>query len=567
MKKPANLPYGVDDQPPRDVLVASALQHVGLLTTFLVFPLLVARAAGMSEEGMIDLLSLSLLALALGAILPSLRRGPVGSGFLCPSVFSGAYVAPSLLAAKVGGLPLVLGMTLFAGMIEMLLGRIQHRLRPYFPPEITGLVVMLIAIGTGKLGVRMLLGIDAADAPGTAHYAVGLATLAVMVGLSVWAKGRLKMLCALIGMVFGYALAAAAGLVSAHDVARVLAAPTVSIPSFGHLAWQFDASLIVPFAVAALGVTFITMGCTSTCQRINDADWERPDMRNIGRGVMANGVSTIASGLLGSMGMSSSSGAVGLAAATGVTSRAVALWLGAMFAVLAFFPRAAAVIAVMPASVMGAVLLFASTFVLLSGIEIVASRLLDARRTFVVGLSFSAGLSAEFYASRYAELPAALAPLASGSLVLGLTVAFALNLVFRVGAWKTGNLRLRRDAIDPKALHDFIMQLGASWGARRSMVERVAFSATQSVETIADVISPEGEITVAASFDGFRIDVQVGYDGAALELPEQRPTEDEILATDDGHHKLAGYLLRQFADRVWTSHRNGRTTLSFEFDH
>lgn len=567
MKKPDNLAYGVDDRPPRDVLVASALQHVGLLTTFLVFPLLVARAAGLSEDGTIDVLSLSLLALALGAMLPSLRRGPVGSGFLCPSVFSGAYVAPSLLAAKVGGLPLVLGMTLFAGTVELLLGRIQHRLRPYFPPEITGLVIMLIAIGVGKLGVRMLLGIDAAEAPGAAHYAVGLATLAVMIGLSVWAKGRLKMLCALIGMVSGYAMAAAAGLVSAHDVERLLAAPVVAVPSIGHLGWRFDAGLVLPFVVAAVAVTFITMGCTSTCQRINDADWERPDMRNIGRGVMANGVGTFASGLLGSIGMSASSGAVGLAAATGVTSRAVAFWLGAMFAVLAFFPRAAAVIAVMPSAVMGAVLLFVSTFVLLSGIEIVASRLLDARRTFVVGLSFSAGLSAEFYASRFAELPPSLAPLASGALVLGLTVAFALNLVFRVGAWKTGAMQVRRDAIEPKALHDFIVQLGASWGARRGMVERVAFSVAQSVETIADVIAPDGEITVEASFDGFRVDVQVGYDGAALELPEQRPTEDEILATDDGHHRLAGYLLRQFADRVWTTHRNGRTTLSFEFDH
>jgi NCS2 family nucleobase:cation symporter-2 len=48
-----------------------------------------------------------MLALGIAAILQRLNRGPVGSGLLAPSCFSGAYLAPSLLAVKTGGLPLV----------------------------------------------------------------------------------------------------------------------------------------------------------------------------------------------------------------------------------------------------------------------------------------------------------------------------------------------------------------------------------------------------------------------------------------------------------------------------
>jgi xanthine permease XanP len=61
--------------------------------------------------------------------------------------------------------------------------------------------------------------------------------------------------------------------------------------------------------------------------------------------------------------------------------------------------------------------------------------------------------------------------------------------------------------------------------------------------------------------------VRVSYDGPALDLPDRRPTNEEILASDDGHRKLAGFMLRRLADRVNALHRNGRSTLHFHFDH
>src|SRR5262245_40732226 len=113
MRKRAGILYGVDEVPPVGVTVVSALQHVGLISVFLLFPLLVCREARLPPDQVLDVLSLSMLAMSASAILPALARGPVGSGYLCPSIFTVAYLGPSIAALKAGGLPLVFGMTVF----------------------------------------------------------------------------------------------------------------------------------------------------------------------------------------------------------------------------------------------------------------------------------------------------------------------------------------------------------------------------------------------------------------------------------------------------------------------
>jgi xanthine permease XanP len=55
--------------------------------------------------------------------------------------------------------------------------------------------------------------------------------------------------------------------------------------------------------------------------------------------------------------------------------------------------------------------------------------------------------------------------------------------------------------------------------------------------------------------------------GAPIELPETRPSNEEIAAGDEGHRRLAGFMLRRYADRVQSTHRDGYTTVRFHFDH
>ena len=108
---------------------------------------------------------------------------------------------------------------------------------------------------------------------------------------------------------------------------------------------------------------------------------------------------------------------------------------------------------------------------------------------------------------------------------------------------------------------------GAAWGARRDVIDRASFNLAQSIEVIMDGCAPEGPIEVAASFDEFTLDLRVSYAGAPLELPERRPSNEEILASEEGQRRLAGFMLRRYADQVQTTHRGGRCTILFHFDH
>ena len=77
----------------------------------------------------------------------------------------------------------------------------------------------------------------------------------------------------------------------------------------------------------------------------------------------------------------------------------------------------------------------------------------------------------------------------------------------------------------------------------------------------------QGPLEITASFDEFSLDVRVSYAGKPLELPEKRPTNEEIMASEDGQRRLAGYMLRRYADRVSATNKSGRSTIHFHFDH
>ena len=90
---------------------------------------------------------------------------------------------------------------------------------------------------------------------------------------------------------------------------------------------------------------------------------------------------------------------------------------------------------------------------------------------------------------------------------------------------------------------------------------------TSAIEVIVDSCEPQGPLVIEASFDEFNLDIRVSYAGAPIELPEKRPTNEEIMASEQGQRRLAGFMLRRHADRVDATHRAGQSTILFHFDH
>jgi NCS2 family nucleobase:cation symporter-2 len=221
----------------------------------------------------------------------------------------------------------------------------------------------------------------------------------------------------------------------------------------------------------------------------------------------------------------------------------------------------------MPAPVVGATLIFTACAILKGGIETIAARMYDSRKTLVVGLSIFAGLAVEAFPHALARVPEALQPLTVSSLVFGTSVGFLLNLVFRIGLRKRETVTINPATPDVEALGTFIEQCGAGWGARRDVVMRAEWAVQELVGAVASGSAPRGPLTVSASFDEFNLDLELRYIGEAFPVVTQRPSLDEIAESPDGAHRLAAFLLHRRATKVTSTQRGEACTVRLKFEH
>jgi NCS2 family nucleobase:cation symporter-2 len=522
MRKPANLIYGLEDAPPLGVTVLLGLQHLAVVLIYLIIPTVVAQAAGASPAAIGQVIEMALIALGVGVLLQVMPRGPLGSGYLCPPVCTAAYLSPALLAAKTGGLPLAFGMTVVAGLFEAALSRLIPRLRVIFAPAVTGFVVLMIGLSIELLAAQKFLAIDQPRA-GIARelLAAGL-TLAIMAGLTIWSRGPLRLFCALIGMVAGYLFAGWLGLISPENLTRLREAPVVEWPHFQLPRGSFNAALLVPFLIGSLAAAIKAVGTITTAQKISDADWRRPDLSSIDRGVLADAAGTVVAGLVGSVGMNTSPSSVGLSSATGATSRRIGYALGGLLILLAFFPKVATVFAIMPEPVMGAGLVFTGSFVIASGLQVLTTHPLDARKTLVIGISLMLGTSRVMFPAVYAHVPPALHPFVQSDLSIEIATALLLTLLFRIGIGRRTTLTVPRDATAPEAARSFLETQRSAWNGPKPAFDRAGSATASALPVLAAAAQAEDPIILKVTFDDLDLRVELSYRGPRPEIPADR---------------------------------------------
>lgn len=550
VNKPANLIYGVEDAPPTQVKWLSAIQQVAILSIYMLYPLILVRQAGLQMGEIINILQLGCVVLGVGTLLQALPRGPVGSRLLAPSVFSGIYLASSMAAVKAGGMPLVWGMTIVAGVVEMGLSLVWRRLRAFVPPESAGLIVFFIGSLIALAACHMLLAEGPAGRAATLNeWLVAVSTIAVMVGIHIWGTSGLRIYCVVIGMILGFLLSFWIGLLTGGDLRTILELPLISFPGSVHLSWAFDWSLVVPFAITGLAAAMSATAVLTTYQKAVDADWVRPDMSSIGRGVLGDGMATTLSGMLGTFGVTLSNANAGLVAATGVASRSIAFAIAGLFALLALQPRLLGILTLMPRPVMAAAMLFIASFIMISGIQIITMRVLDGRRTLVIGMGLTTFFGATVYHTAFSGAPQWAQPVVATPLVLATLVALGLNLIFRIGIKKRVTMTIDSSAPALREVTAFIERSAGTWGARRDITNRIEFAVQQALEAIVAYCGAKGPIAIELSFDEFVITADITYDGAPMLFPDTPPSKEQLLDSDEGYPQLAGFLIRQSTDR------------------
>ncbi len=350
-RKPENIIYGVNERPPLPATLLLGLQHVFVMSSTLLLPVVIVREIGGSFLEIRNVVSFTLIAAGIGTILQCLGKGIVGSGYLVPNICGPSYLSVSIQAAWLGGLPLMHGMTVVAGLFETLFSRAVNKLRFLFPTEVTGLVVLMVGVALIPLGASKFVGIQyEGDLIDLRVVATASVTLITMVGISLWSRGKSRLYCVLIGFVVGYVVSFLAGLISPVDFQQVLHAPFFALPGVGvdSFRWSFSWNLLPAFLIVSLCGALKSFGNLVTAQKINDADWKEPDTKNIGNGLFADGLSVMTAGILGGVATDTSASNVGTSLATGATSRWIGFTAGAIYICLGFLPKLAAMVSIMP---------------------------------------------------------------------------------------------------------------------------------------------------------------------------------------------------------------------------
>ena len=271
-----------------------------------------------------------------------------------------AFLSPVFLVLSEYSYEAALGGFIVVGMVFCMVSLIVHAIGTswidvIFPPASMGAIVAVIGLELMPTAANMA-GLTGENTDATVIF-VSIATLAVTIFASMAFRGFLSIIPILIGVVAGYIIAFAAGIVNLSHVesAPWLAIPTIYTP-------EFDLRAILIILPASIVVIV-----------------ERNLAKDPGldRSLLGNGVSTIFSGLFGSTPNTTYGENIGVLAITKVYSTWV-IGGAAIFAILlSCLGKLAALIQSIPTPVMGGVSMLLFGVIAASGIRILVEAKVD----------------------------------------------------------------------------------------------------------------------------------------------------------------------------------------------
>lgn len=420
---------------PRQILLFG-LQHVlAMFVGIVTPPLVLAGAMNLSPETTATLISAALLASGLGTLLQVHGLGPFGCRMLSVQGTSFTYMPLVLAAGHTGGLALVYGMTLAGGVMQVLISGFLEPLRRWFPPVVTGTVVILLGCTLIGVGMTDFAGGHGNPHAGAPHYlAMGALVLASILLFSSVGGGRLASGSIGLGLALGYLVALALGQV---DTAEVGKAAWFQVPSPLRWGLAFDPILLLPWAVAVLVSCLETMGDLTATSALSQQPLDGPIFaRRLRSCLAADGLASVAAGLLSSTPLTTFAQNNGVIRLTGVAARRAGYGVAGSLIVLALIPKLGAVLSVMPKPVLGGatVLMFATVAV--AGIDIVTQDGFAPREQRILAVALALGLgvtlapqAAHGLADSASPILRSLGTLAESSLAVGALAAVFLNRV------------------------------------------------------------------------------------------------------------------------------------------
>ncbi len=433
--------------PPLPQATALGVQHVlAMFVGNVTVPFIIALVLGSSPEQRALLIQAALLVSGISTLIQTVGLGPFGARLPVVQGTSFGFVPVLAALAGKGGLGLVFGSVMVAGVVQIFLGFTLKWIRHWFPPLVSGLVVLAIGLALLRTGLTyaaggqgLLNGAIAGRAEfgglwgfgGMGHLLLASMVVFVTLILRFVVEGFFSRIAIFLGLVIGYLVAIPLGQVNFGIVAN---AKLVSLPSFldfGSLQIAWVGVFLM--VIMAIVTTVETVGDISGIT-IGGANRE-PTSKELRGGILADGLGTLIAPFLNAFPNTSYSQNVGLVALTGVMSRHV-VTIGAIFLIiLGSFPVVAALVAVTPQAVLGGSSVIMFGMVVAAGMRLVARQPFTTRNLTVIAVSLSLGLGLQQMvqaipqASVSAVFPAWLEIFLEAGLAVTALTAIVLNAV------------------------------------------------------------------------------------------------------------------------------------------
>ena len=422
-----------NDMPPIGQAVPLGLQHVLAMFASNVTPsIIVAGAAGLAFGGpeQVFLIQMAMLFAGIATLFQTVGIGPIGARLPIMQGTSFAFVGVLAGVAATQGLGVALTACLIGGVIHFLLGSVIQHLRWMFPPLVTGLVILAIGLYLIPVAIKYAAGgaatfqMEAESFGSLLHWSVALTVVIVALVLKFFTKGVLSNAAILIGLIAGYVLAMALGMVNFGAVEK---AAVFMIPTALPYGFEFSLGAVIAVTLVSIVSAIETVGDASATTKAG-AGREATD-KEIAGATYADGLGTAVAAVFGGLPNTSFSQNVGIVGMTGIMSRHV-VTIGALILVACgLLPKVGAVIASMPLPVLGGGVIVMFGMVAAAGLNVLTEVEMNRRNMIIIAVSLAAGLGLNLVPTAVQYVPGVLKVLMTSAVAPTAFVAILLNLV------------------------------------------------------------------------------------------------------------------------------------------
>ena len=387
-KSNVNNIYTLDGQVPLLKAIPFGLQHILAMFVANLTPItIIASAGGLSQAEIAILLQNAMFVAGIATLIQLYPIWKIGSRL--PIVMGVSFTFVTILSTIAAnyGYSAVIGAVICGGIFEGIIGLFAKYWRKIIAPIVAASVVTAIGYSLFTVGARSFGGGYSEDFGSAQNLLLGTITLVVCLGWNILAKGYLKQLSVLAGLIVGYIAAICMGKV---DLSVIFSEGFISLPRLLPYTPEFNIGAIFSVAIIFMVSAAETIGDTTAM--VSGGLGREIKSEEISGSLACDGFASAISALFGCPPVTSFSQNVGLISMTKVVNRfTIATGAGCMI-LAGLFPPIGNFFASLPESVLGGCTVMMFGTIMVSGIEMLSKAGFTQRNITIAALSLSIGI-------------------------------------------------------------------------------------------------------------------------------------------------------------------------------